>query len=261
MTAPKWWDLTLSREKLKERAPTAEKLGEILEAQGADRYVVGCEVGEGGYEHYQVRVVYKVEHDANWMCNVWGPYGHVSPSHVRDFKYCEKEGNFYRSWEKVLNKFSGMDLRPWQGQAIASLKDQDDRTITVIIDEKGNHGKTWLAKYCVVNRIATYVPPMTEAMDYMAFAMAKPSAGYIFDMPRAETIKQKKGMWSAIEQIKNGYLYDKRYTYRDMWIDPPKVLVMANEEPPEEALSADRWKIYQFDKWGEVDTLVPYERA
>ena len=57
-------------------------------------------------------------------------------------------------------------------------------------------------------------------MDFMAFAMAKPDKAYIFDMPRTESVKQRKGMWSAIEQIKNGYLYDKRYQFRDMWIDP-----------------------------------------
>ena len=71
------------------------ELGQILENQGAERYVIGDEVGEGGYEHYQVRVVYKTEHTMDWMIKVWGPVGHVTPSHVRDFKYCEKEGHFF----------------------------------------------------------------------------------------------------------------------------------------------------------------------
>lgn len=257
MTAPKWYDLTLSKDKL--NGMTMTELGQVLENQGAERYVIGDEVGEGGYEHYQVRVVYKTEHTMEWMLKVWAPWGHVTASHVRDFKYCEKEGKFYRSWEKCLNKYLEIDLREWQGQAVGLLKEQNDRQIVVIVDEAGNHGKTVLSKYCQITRKATYVPPMGDAQDLMAFAMAKPSAGYIFDMPRTESIKEKKGMWSAIEQIKNGYLYDKRYNYRDMWIDPPAILVMANEEPPWNNLSADRWKVYTFEKWGEHEILAPLE--
>lgn len=261
MTAPKWYDFTLNKAKLGELwdIHTFEQIGQMFENLGAERYVIGQEVGgETGYEHYQCRVVFKGEKDENHLKKVFSPVGHVSPTHVRDFKYCEKEGNFYRSWEKVLNKFSDLALRPWQGQVVAMLKEQNDRTIQVIIDEEGAHGKSTLAKFLQVHRYCQYVPPMTEAMDFMAFAMEKPSSGYCFDMPRAETIKQKKGMWSAIEQIKNGYLYDKRYSYRDMWIEPPKILVFANEEPPYEFLSRDRWNVYTFERWGNTDTLVPY---
>lgn len=259
MTAPKWYDMTLSREKLKERGIDGfEKMGQVLENLGSDRYVIGEEKGADGYEHYQIRVVFKKEKDMDALINIFGSFGHVTPTHVRDFNYCEKEGNFYRSWEKVLNKFAEMKLLPWQGQAVGMLNEQNDRTVQVIIDFEGNHGKSWLGKYMQVNRYLQYVPPMGEAMDLMAFAMAKPCRGYLFDMPRSESIKQKKGMWSAIEQIKNGYLYDKRYQYRDMWIDPPKILVFANEEPPMDALSKDRWKLYTFEKWGETDVLVPY---
>jgi len=249
MTAPKWYDLTISKEK---SGKTAEEIGRILEAQGAERYVIGDEVGEGGYEHYQVRVVYKVEHTPEWMILTWGPMGgHVSPTHVRDFKYCEKEGRFYRSWEKAINPFSQIDLLPWQKTVLEAFEAQDDRGVLVVVDVAGGAGKTTLSKYCQVTRKAQYVPPMGEAQDLMAFAMAKPSAGYIFDMPRSNSVKHVKGMWSAIEQIKNGYLYDKRYQYRDQWIAPPKVMIFTNEEPPEERLSADRWKTIHLERFGD----------
>lgn len=254
MTAPKWYDITVSKEKIEK---TMTELGQILENQGADRYVIGDEVGEGGYKHYQVRVVYKTEHTMDWMIKVWGPVGHVSASHVRDFKYCEKEGNFFRSWEKALNKYAEIDLLPWQKTVLRHFEEQDDRRVLVIIDVAGGAGKTTLSKYCQITRKACYVPPMGDSQDLMAFAMAKPSRGYIFDMPRTESIKQRKGMWSAVEQIKNGYLYDKRYNYRDMWIEPPKVIIFTNEEPPEDALSQDRWEIIHLEKMG--DSIVTQE--
>lgn len=88
--------------------------------------------------------------------------------------------------------------------------------------------------------------------------MAKQGTGYVFDLPRADTIKQKKGMWMTIETVKDGYLFDERYQFREQWIRPPKVLVFANEEPPEECLSKDRWQIYTFEKFGNMDAIIPY---
>jgi len=195
------------------------------------------------------------------MKKTYGPMGwHVSPTsdEGRNFRYEEKEGKFYRSWEKAISKYAMLELRPWQKQALKYLNEQDDRDIAVIVDERGNRGKTVFSKFCVATHQAEYVPPFTDALDYMAYAMAKPSKAYIFDIPRSETIKQKKGMWSAIEQIKNGYLYDKRYNYRDMWIEPPKILVFANEEPPFDALSKDRWIPLQFAYWGEAEVLSEF---
>lgn len=251
MTEPKWWDFTAS----KQQGWTRERVIQILEPL-AERFVVGDEVGEGGYEHLQGRVVFKVGKDTKTLANMQLGW-HWSPTHVRDFNYCEKEGNFFRSWEKGINEFANLELRPWQKEALNILDKQDERCIAVIYDPDGNHGKTYFSKYCVATRRATYVPPFTEAQDFMAFAMAKPSKAYIFDMPRAETIKQRKGLWSAIEQIKNGYLYDKRYAFRDCWIESPKILVFCNEAPEKDTLSHDRWNLYSFEDWGEVDALLP----
>lgn len=251
MTEPKWWDFTAS----KNMGWTIDRLRPILD-EVSERYVVGDEVGEGGYEHIQGRVVFKVGKELG-ACQNLIPGAHWSQSHVRDFNYCEKEGNFFRSWEKGLREYQCLNLRGWQADAIGLLKEPDERAVHCIYDPVGNHGKTYVAKYAQVNHIAQYVPPMTEAMDFMAFAMAKPAKAYIFDMPRAETIKQKKGMWSAIEQIKNGYLYDKRYQFRDAWIEPPQILVMANELPDFGTLSADRWHFYRIDE--ELDFLDEYD--
>lgn len=243
MTAPKWYDLTLSKEK----GWTREKIIEIMSNKDVhyERFVVGDEIGEDGYTHLQMRVQFSNPHEEGYVRGLF-PGAHTSPSHCHDFNYVEKEENFYRSWEGALAKYRGINLRYWQGQAVAMLREQDDRSIHVIVDPKGGAGKTTVSKYCQVLHFAQYVPPLAEAQDFMAFAMEKPSKAYIFDMPRCETLKQKKGMWSAVEQIKNGYVYDKRYSYRDMWIEPPAILVFSNEHPPTEYLSADRWHTYKI---------------
>lgn len=78
----------------------------------------------------------------------------------------------------------------------------------------------------------------------MAVAMAKPSKGYVIDLPRADG-KAKKPMWSAIEQIKDGYLYDKRYNWREKWIEPPKIMVFCNDFNASD-LSTDRWQDFEI---------------
>nr|WCD56398.1 MAG: replication associated protein [Smacoviridae sp.] len=238
---------------------TREDVIRILEPI-AERFCVGDEKGDTtGYEHLQGRVVFKVGKSLKTLVNM-GLGWHWTPTHVRDFLYVEKEGNFYRSWEKTISKWANIELKAWQKAILEELDNQNDRQVTVIYDEDGNHGKTWFAKYCVATHRATYCPPMQDAQDFMAFAMAKPDKAYIFDMPRSESVKQRKGMWSAIEQIKNGYLYDKRYSFRDMWIDSPKIIVFCNELPDMDTLSRDRWRLYRFeDLAGIADWIVPME--
>jgi hypothetical protein len=56
------------------------------------------------------------------------------------------------------------------------------------------------------------------------------------------------GIYTAIEQIKKGKLYDLRYKYKCYWIDSPCIWVFTNREPDENLLSRDRWKIYEIKK-------------
>lgn len=253
MTEPKWWDATIKKCEISE-----QMLKSALESIKADKFVWGTEHGlETGYEHYQLRVVFKKPTSMDKLISfnkAWGLTAHWSPSHVHDFDYCEKEGQYYRSWEGALAKYRDMKLRPWQGSLVADLMEQSDREVTVVVDELGNQGKSWLAKHLVVRYGYAYVPAMPNFEDYMFMAMAHAGAkGFIFDLPRADTLQQKKAMWMAMETIKNGYIYDKRYTFKEMWIEPPKMVVFANENPPFEVLSKDRWRAYYLtDTWGET---------
>lgn len=261
MTDPKWYDITV-----KKASANLEMLISGLDKL-CDRYVIGEEIGNGGYEHYQIRAVFKVPKELatvhNQLCEIGAPEHWITPTSKegRNFNYCEKEGKFIRSWEKVLRKFAAIELRDWQAQVEGLMQAQNERQCLVVVDTIGNHGKTYLAKYMQATHQAQYVPPMQDAQDFMAFCLEKPSKGYIFDMPRAESIKQRKGMWSAIEQIKNGYIYDKRYKFRDEWIEPPKVCVFCNEAPDTDLLSADRWYITKITEWGKETLLMPYEEG
>lgn len=259
MTQPKWWDATIKAESV-----DLNELMNVLDKE-CDRYVIGKETGADGYKHYQIRMVCKVPKEMSTVHNMLqrnnpNCQGWVTPTSKegRNFNYCEKEGDFIRSWEKALRSWATIELKDWQAQLKEIWKYQNEREVDVLFDPVGNIGKTVFAKHMVATHSATYVPPIGDAQDLMAFALEKPAKAYIFDMPRSESVKQKKGMWSAIEQIKNGYLYDKRYKFRDAWIDPPRVLVMCNELPEMDSLSSDRWRFYEVKQWGRESLLLPY---
>lgn len=248
ITAPKWYDCVIPRDNLRQTVVDIKegKIDDISFVKGmfdqkCERYCIGIETGKDtGYSHLQCRVVFKKEWDIKYVIQ-WFPWAHWIPSHVRDFAYCEKEGNFIRSWEEALQEFVTLEPVFWQIIAMDMWKKQNDRQITVIYDEKGGHGKSWLRKHLVATHQATMIPPVQESKDIMRIAMAKPSPGYVIDLPRAEG-KVALGMWSAVEQLKDGYLWDDRYSFREKWINPPKVMVFCNDLG-KKALSNDRFDI------------------
>lgn len=245
MTAPKWWDLTIPKGQL-----TTDMVVKMFENAKADKFVIGEEKGTlTGYEHFQCKAHFRKPYTLNELKKFFGETVHCEPSICKDFAYCEKEGKFYRSWQGPLAKYHDIDLRQWQGEAVAELCDQNDRQVTVIIGRDGAEGKSTLAKYLVVRYNYAYVPAMPNFEDYMFMAMAHPNAkGFIFDIPKADNAQQEKAMWCAMETIKNGYLYDKRYLFSERWIEPPKMLVFSNACPPKDMLTEDRWRIFEIYK-------------
>lgn len=271
MTNPKWWDVTISREMTTKKgelnpyyATKADDIGRLLMANGAERCVVGEEVGDDGYLHYQARVVWKKGHSFE-QCIMVLPGCHWSETSVRDFKYVEKEGKFWRSWEGALAPFATMELYPWQNEVIERIQHQGDRKITVLIDEYGNSGKTTMAKAITARHIGAYCPAMDESKDYMAWALAHQTAKvFVLDIPKSDSRKKNADLWSAVEQMKNGYLWDKRNHWQEAWIESPGVLVITNEEPDRSLLSHDRWDIgymkYGISNWANtIEWGIKYE--
>lgn len=245
MPSPKWYDITVSADKVQEKT-IVEWLNKYCE-----RYAYGREKGENGYKHYQIRLVLKVGADISEMRKVWSAFGHVSCTSVRNFDYVLKEGDYVCSWIKIPENMKNPVFRPWQ-RALLDLE-QDDRQIDVIIDLQGNSGKSWLTKYCALKMRAINVPAGLEGKDIMRMCLKRGEQNglYIFDMPRAIT-KQSKSVWSAIESIKNGYLWDDRYTWEEKWIDPPRIWVFTNEYPKYDLVSEDRLRFWAPTQTGLV---------
>lgn len=244
MTSPKWYDATISVDNLRQsvvelkdpKKDVIQWVADYFEPK-CERFVIGDEYGENGYHHLQCKLVFKHEWDIKYVIG-WFPWANWSASHTRNFDYCEKEGKYYRSWEKALAPYVTLDPVLWQEWFLDFWEKQDDRKILVVLDKTGGHGKSYMRKMMVARHMAQYIPPMETAKDIMRMAMARPAKGYVIDLPRAEG-KVNDAVWSAIEQLKDGYLWDDRYQFRDMWIEPPKVAVFCNDYK-EGSISEDR---------------------
>lgn len=106
-----------------------------------------------------------------------------------------------------------------------------------------------MAKAIVGKHWGAYCPALDESKDYMAWALAHQTAGiFVMDIPKSDSRDKNKDLWSAVEQMKNGYLYDKRHHWQEAWIDSPGILVITNEEPDRNLLSRDRWDIGRLQK-------------
>lgn len=237
---PKWYDITVSCDAMKARGLTEEGIQEWLEKH-CERWAYGREKGEEGYEHLQLRMVLKKDTKPDAVHGVWKNIGHVSVTGVTNFDYVTKEGSFVLSWTKALRKYANIALRKWQSDALHRYMEQDERKILLVHDTVGCTGKTWLGRHIVATGAGRLLPPFEKGEDLVSAAMAQASKGYVIDVPRAGATR--KDLWAAIEQIKGGHLYDKRYSWKELYIEPPRIMVMSNKIPPRDWLSRDRWEI------------------
>lgn len=135
-------------------------------------------------------------------------------------------------------------LKPWQQEVVRLSKEWDTRSIYVIVDKQGGIGKSTLAAYMDVHGLGLEIPFANDYRDIMRMVMDMPSSNcYIIDMPRALKKEKLYQMWSAIESVKNGYVFDDRYTFKRKRFDCPQIFVYTNTEPDISLLSRDRWKI------------------
>lgn len=153
-------------------------------------------------------------------------------------------------------------LYPYQKYIFDTAKEFDDRTINMIYCPTGNQGKSTIASICELFGRGIDLPPVNDADKLvqsccdvcMAKEVRDPSPIFV-DLPRAMNKDRLNGIYTAIEQIKKGKLYDLRYTYKEWWIDSPQIWVFSNIEPDLSMLSRDRWKVWTIN---EKKELEPY---
>lgn len=205
------------------------------------KWVIGYETGRTGYEHFQCRIQTGCSFEE---LKLWFDDAHIEQG-SNEWTYERKEGRFVSSDDTVdIRRCRFGKLRPNQQRVLRILEGNDDRNITCWVDTTGNVGKSFLTRWLVERGRAYYVPPTVDNAKQIIQWVC---SGYqnqpyiVIDIPRSA--KWTESLYTAIEAIKDGLVYDTRYSakLRDIW--GVKILVLTNTMPKLDKLSKDRWVI------------------
>lgn len=173
-----------------------------------------------------------------------------------------------KEFEEVYLPYQYLGIKerfyPFQKQVYDSAELREARKINYVFDPKGNKGKSSVASIMEIEGNAIDLPPANDLKEMLQVACDEcyertrnPKVIFI-DLPRAMEKTRLYGIYSGIEQIKKGKLYDCRYNYKKWWIDAPQIWVFSNRLPDLKALSADRWIVWTInDKY----ELEPYKET
>ncbi len=221
-----------------------------------------------GYEHWQGRFSLKVKLRLINLQKKWPIKGKFSPT-----SKANKDNNFYVTKEetRIEGPYNEEEhtpiyiprqvreiekLYPWQEAVIKKSDVWDTRHIDVIIDKKGNIGKTILQTYMRSYRKGRILPYCNNYKDLLRMVCDMPTSNcYVIDMPRAIDKEKLHSMYSGIESIKNGYAYDDRYHFKEKIFDCPNIWVFTNTVPDMSLVSIDRWRLWEV----KGNELVKYE--
>lgn len=232
-----------------------KELIEIMRSE-ASEWKFQLERGEQtGYVHYQgrVRLIKKTR------CSTWGRrwgFNYVRPTNENaqgNWDYVTKEDTRIEgpwSWDdkRLPRDVAKVEkLHAWQEELKDIAAVYEERKIHVVVDTRGNNGKTLFTRWMMCHGKAQLIPFCNDFKDIMRMVMDMPkSPCYIMDMPRAIKKEKLYQLWSGIEMVKNGYAYDDRYSFKQELFDPPNIIVFMNNEPDISLLSRDRWKFWEI---------------
>lgn len=185
----------------------------------------------GSGKHYQGRVSLKVKSrkipPVEFGCHWTRTNGMCLGD---DFYVCKDETRVEGPWRdddiRIPRQILEIkELYDWQNSVIAISKIWDSRSVNVIVDRDGCKGKSILVgKMCCDLKMARSIPPISNYKEIMCMVMNMPeSKCYLIDMPRALDKSKQEEFFAAIESIKDGHVWDNRYSYKEKWFDSPVV--------------------------------------
>lgn len=245
----------------------------------AKQWVVQTERGSGGYEHWQGRVSLIKKKRKSELMALLKESDHPVPNylepttnaeHKKAAFYCVKEDSRIDGpWSDkdkeiyIPRQLRHLDEYPWQRQVRESSDVFDARGVDVIIDKGGCSGKSTIARICQLKCRAIKLPihndgiKLIQSTCNMLMARQERQPSHVFvDMPRAFGKERLGGLYTAIEEIKGGYVYDERNHFQEWWFDSPRVWVFTNDVPDFSYLSEDRWRCWTISDKKE---LVRYQ--
>lgn len=157
-------------------------------------------------------------------------------------------------------------LYPWQAAILFDCENKPhDRTVNVLVDEKGGAGKSSFTKYCkwkYGSKFFGFGYEKAGNMMHMVAERVKKDPNmvrtFFIDLSRSRgRDNTMQDVMEAIEKIKNGDIQSGKYGGTDVQFQTPHVWVFTNEKPDLRLLSADRWKLW---KVASDKSLIDYNK-
>jgi len=233
----------------------------------ADKFVYQAECttsAEGkANPHYQGYFHTTAKHRAKALAiaaNVEMSGVEISPSSTAGIEalrtYCLKETSRVAGPWADKKIYLGADLWPlermpaWQRTLldIVAMK-PNDRTMYWIYDPVGNNGKTKFLKTLVYRHdgVGLGYGHSTDVLNLVSKLPGKNV--YCWNLTRAKPANLSElDLYSAMESVKDGFFINLKYETRQVLMDPPHVLVLANHLPKYDQISADRWVVYLIEQ-------------
>lgn len=255
-----------------------EDFQEVLE-EIADKWIFQLEmtINEDGIEnpHYQAYIhteektretaLAKIFNDGQFSgCQV----SRSSTNGINALKnYCMKQDSRIAGPWADEEQYLGSDLPsfllPWQQQVKDWVdKPPNNRTINWICDPNGNMGKSIFCKYMDFYHGGLKLT-YGNARDLLNLVCKMPNLNlYMFDLTRTKPVLfADTDMYSAMEDIKNGYIINTKYETDRVLMNPPHMVCFANELPKTHLLTGDRWRVWIFDSNDKKSAkLVPFTK-
>lgn len=227
------------------------------------------EIGEEGTPHLQTYLNFK---NARTFTSIKKAFPRAHIEKVRNIKayenYCKKQETkagetfeFSKKRKRPATKdpLENKELKPWQQEIIDMIEiEPDERTIHWYVDKKGNGGKSSLAKHLYLKYKGDIICVTGKASDikYMIKQFLENEENIlkiiIFDFSRSQ---ETFVSYQAIEEVKNGLIFNTKYECGMIDFNPPHVIIFSNFEPEKEKLSLDRWNIHYINK-EETDEFI-----
>lgn len=238
------WMLVIDRNPERESIEEVKILQWILKNDIHD-WIVAKETGTFGYHHWQIRM--RTQYNFEQM-KAYFPKAHIEEA-SDVYEYERKEGNYYTSKDTVdILRSRFAELRPNQRRILDNASTQNDREIDCVCDGRGCSGKTFLIRTLWERGQCFFVPPTISTPQGIIQHVASGYKGEKFilvDIPRST--KWNNALYVAIETIKDGLVYDTRYSAKTRNIYGVKVIIMCNTKPTLSKLSEDRWRLFDAE--------------
>lgn len=211
-------------------------------------------MGETGTPHIQGFVTFKKKVRPLNIININRIHWEKAHGNDASQNYCGKDGKVFLSKgiPKPLVQVTYDMLRENQKEIVDLFKEDEDplhgRKIYWFWEKKGNWGKSFTCLYLIDQCDAMVVQGKGNDILYGVKAYFDIHGCIpriiIFDIPRCN---ENFVSHSAIEQLKNGFMFSGKYEGGMVRFNKPHVLCFSNEKPDMLKLSKDRWIIKKLN--------------